>query len=375
MKITETSFFNILRAGLWDEKVNCSVDSDELQDVLKLAKQQSVLGIVVNVILKNTDLMNYLPEGQEDKLRKVVMLNYGAYSKLSSSLMKLIDVLDSGGIKPVLLKGHGLAQYYPVPELRQCGDIDIYVGPDQFDEAKHILLPLSSLKGRPHETKKHVEVRFGNTIVELHRVSAFHPEPIMDEIYQTYAHEGLDTCTGTYALGSKTIAIPSDTFNAFYVFYHLWRHFLTEGVGLRQLCDWMMLLHTRNKCIDVESLRQMVADMKLMKPWKSFAAIIVRYLGISPDEVPFYEEGYSRIAERILKRILKEGNFGHERSYYKSRKKNYLWMKVHAFWCHLERYFAVSLLFPSHSFNQFFYMARYGIKVFFKDIIHKPLNL
>lgn len=369
MNITETSLFNILRAGLWDEKVNCSIDADELQNVLQLAKQQSVLGIVINIILKNTDLKNFLPAGQEDKLRKVVMLNYGVYSKLSATLMELIDIFDSGGIRPVLLKGQGLAQYYPMPELRQCGDIDIYVGPDQFDKAKNILLSSSSVKGRPRETKKHVEIKLGKAIVELHRVSASHPKPFIDEVYQRYAQEGLNVDTVTCSIGSKTIATPSDTFNAFYVFYHLWHHFLTEGVGLRQLCDWMMLLHARKDYIDIEHLRRMVSDMELMKPWKAFASIIVDHLGASSEEVPFYDASYSRIAERILRRILKEGNFGHERSYYKSRKKNYLWMKLHAFWCHFERYFAVFTIFPTHAMSQFVYIFKGGIKAIYKDII------
>ena len=368
MIVVNSILLDFIRAGLWGKPVLETVRPDSLQKILQLAKHQSVLGIVANVILSSPDLKQNLKEGQESKLRKFILNNYGAYSKLGSSLMKLIGVLEADGIKPVLLKGHGLAQFYPVPELRQCGDIDIYVGPDQFDRAKTVLLSLSSLKGRPHETKKHVEVCLENTIVELHRFSSNNPDPHLDETYQKFAEKGLCENTNILKVGSQSIAIPSDTFNAFYVFYHLWRHFLTEGVGLRQLCDWMMLLHARKDYIDVGYLRQMVSDMRLMKPWKAFAAIIVDSLGAPPEDVPFYDASYTRLAKRILKRILKEGNFGHQRSYYKSRKNSYVLMKIHAFWCHFERYIALFMLFPSHAMNQFAYMFKVGIKAIYQDI-------
>lgn len=358
----------ILRSGCWNVKIGCCIDLVGLKNVLNQAKQQSVQGIVINAILQDSQFKHLLQSEKEDKLRKSVMHNYGVYSMLNTSLLRIVDIFEQDGIRPVLLKGHGLAQYYPVPQLRQCGDLDIYIGSDQYENATNRILEYFKINNDLQESNKHVQIRINSTIVELHKFSSTHPNKTLNDIYQKYATEGLNSNTGTYVVGSKIIDTPSDTFNAFYVFYHLWRHFLTEGVGLRQLCDWMMLLHARKDYIDVEYLCQMVSDMRLMKPWKAFAAIIVEYLGAPPEDVPFYDASYTRLAKRILKRILKEGNFGHERSYYKLRKNSYVLMKIHAFWCHFERYVAVFMLFPSHAMNQFAYMFKVGIKAIYQDI-------
>ena len=48
----------------------------------------------------------------------------------------------------------------------------------------------------------------------------------------------------------QTIVLSNLTFNAFYIFVHLYYHFLQVGVGFRQICDWMLWLKRQEETID-----------------------------------------------------------------------------------------------------------------------------
>lgn len=366
-----TVFFNILKSSLWGTAIVVPQESDEWGKVFALAKAQSVLGLVANAVLSDAEVARRIPDDMQKRLKAFVMSSVGMTTRLNQVLLRCIDILREAGIEPVLLKGQGLAQYYPKPSCRQSGDIDLYVVPEDFDKAVQVLLTLSDKPDSPHQTRKHIEIKIGNVIIELHRICATHPLPRYDSLLQTYTSDGLVNDYSAVNIGGLSIRTPSNTFNAFYVFYHLWRHFLTEGVGLRQLCDLMMLLHSRKDYIDVSCLDEMLVSLNLMKPWKVFGCVLVDSLGMPSSEYPFYDNSYSVPARKVLNRILIEGNFGHERSYYKSRKKSYIWMKLHAFWCHLSRYFCVALIFPSHAISQFWYIASTGLKAVFSDLFIK----
>lgn len=73
------------------------------------------------------------------------MTNVGMHSQMNMTLQLLVLTLRKAGIEPVLLKGQGLSRYYPTPELRQCGDIDIYVGEENYEKAYDAILPIVRL--------------------------------------------------------------------------------------------------------------------------------------------------------------------------------------------------------------------------------------
>lgn len=54
-------------------------------------------------------------------------------------LRRVVDALHRGGIDALLLKGWSVARLYPEIGLRPCGDIDIAVPPEQFEQAGRIL--------------------------------------------------------------------------------------------------------------------------------------------------------------------------------------------------------------------------------------------
>ena len=96
-----------------------------------------------------------------------------------------------------------------------------------------------------------------------------------------------------------------------FVFTHILEHFFIEGVGLRQICDWCRLLWTYLSELDLQLLESRIRKMGLMTTWKTFGSMAVDVLGMPKEAMPFYDESFHKKGQRVLARIMKSGNMGH----------------------------------------------------------------
>jgi len=65
-----------------------------------------------------------------------------------ADLVRLIPLLRSGGVEPLLVKGWSVARLYPEPGLRPCGDIDLCVRPEELAGAVAMLAAAAVHPGR-----------------------------------------------------------------------------------------------------------------------------------------------------------------------------------------------------------------------------------
>ena len=372
--MAEQVFLELMRVSLWGGKSHVPNDFKDWGKVFALAKTQSVLALVAHAVLSDSEIAGQLSDETKAKLKSHVMANMAAYRLLNSSVVQVVSALDGAGVPSVLLKGQALARNYPIPELRACGDVDIYTGPENYLRACEVLGALATWTEprRPEDNVKHYDIRIGKTPVEIHRYSDVNASKYYNEIYQAYAHEGLSQGLRIMDFAGTAVNTPADDFNAFYIFNHLWHHFMTSGIGLRQFCDWMMFLHRHGSAIELTKLKAMLEDMDMMKPWKAFGCILVEELGLPSEEFPFYDPGCSSKKNSILTRVLQEGNFGKERDYYKGRKgEAYLVRKTKSLYYHLKRSLQLFILFPSHTSRQFLNTFKNGLKAVWTDKFKK----
>lgn len=103
----------------------------------------------------------------------------------------------------------------------------------------------------------------------------------------------------------------SPTLNAAFVFIHLFFHFIREGVSLRQLCDWAIVLHHYKDEIDKNKLLDILSQLDMAKSYKAFGSILVDELGLPEDDFPIeIKEDDRQWKEKLLKDIFEGGNFG-----------------------------------------------------------------
>ncbi len=354
MERHEEIFFSLLRSSLWGTPAEVPHDFKGWGQVFSLAKGQSVLGQVGNVMISDTSLSPRFSAKATEKIKSFIMANVYTYERQCSTLAKSVEALKTAGLRPVLLKGLGLAAYYPSPNLRQCGDIDLYVGCADYRDSYSILKPLSQKIDdvRKLDIGIHFDANVDGTDIEVHRYTETYPTRRLNSIYQKASDKGTSEKLVPLQIAEYEIDTPSDAFNVFYVFSHMFRHFLFEGVGFRQICDLTMLLHARCPVLDRDELRGMIESMDMMRPWQAFGCLCVDVLGLPEVEYPFYDPKYADMTDKIVRRILDEGNFGKKRDVFTKKGKDYIINKARSFFARIGRTLELFAIFPEHAFRQ-----------------------
>jgi len=354
MERHEKVFFSLLRNAFWGSEIDIPEGFADWGDVARTAKIQSALGVAGDVMLSDPRIASAMSQELRTKVKTFIMANMMSHGKLNGVLVNVVSHLSAAGIRPVLLKGQGLAQYYPKPELRQCGDIDLYIGLERYADSYDVVKPLATQidDRKALEVGKHYDFFVGKVAVEMHRYSDRYPTPKLDRIYQEVSLKGLNEDLVPLMFSGQTVYTPSDEYNAFYIFSHLFHHFLINGLGARQLCDWMLFLRARSSHIDMSSLETILRRLDMLKPWQAFGCVLVKYFGMPAESFPFYDLAQEHKADNIVRRLLDEGNFGKERDVYKKRGRIYLINKTWAMLAHIGRSIGLLFLFPRHSFRQ-----------------------
>ena len=300
MDRTEECYINLLRIGLWSaekcsgEKIlsKVSVGMDEFL----LSRQQATSGLVSRF------------SEREEFQNEVTLLKLQRQDHVEA-LRAVKARLDSAGIPFVLLKGLGCDWYYPEPGLRDMGDIDIYVGEENYGRAAHLFGPDTESQGSP----KHFSIEIEGVTVEIHKRCEDLPSRRADKYFRSITVAGLTTELTPLDIDGIGVNTPSDNFNAIYLFTHFFYHFLGGGCGLRQICDWTLFLHAKRGTLDNEYIVTALKKLGLANAWKTFGAMAVRRLGLPADEMPLYDSRLSRRGDRLLRIILEMGNFGSTR--------------------------------------------------------------
>lgn len=331
MSTTETQYFALLRAALWGTPLDLAGPVD-WEGVMRIAEHHGN-NVLLSDLAFRVDESRQLSPQLRKHMQSEMRGNLFKQMKLKQTLVSAVQLLREHQIEPVLLKGFGLALLYPNPSLRQFGDIDLFVGLKQFQEACALLrgLPGSYNWGDVMDSGKHYNIEFGQHPMEIHRVSADIENERDKVVYAAIEQEGLVEHPRRVDLDGFPVSVPSDDFVVFFTFLHAWEHFMTTGVGWRQLSDVALSLHAYHGRLDLARFRQWLVAMHLMLPWQTFGWLMVAYLGLPEVEMPFYDASCCRRAQRLYVQIMREGNFKRSNSFRISKPKRHLWHKVHAF--------------------------------------------
>ena len=373
MTQVETVFFRILRSALWGGSVEVPDGFSQWSTVMKVAKTQALMGLVGDVLLTRREILDFLPAKLVKKLQELTMTILGMHSQMNMTLQLLVLTLRKAGIEPVLLKGQGLARYYPTPELRQCGDIDIYVGEENYEKAYDAMLPIvSEIENRSRIwDRMHYDAKIGHVMVEVHHKADEIYSRRGAKLYKEIMAAGLSKDLCPQRFGEIDVMTPNDTYNAFYIFGHLWRHFSSSGVGLRQFCDWACFLHTHVGRLDLPYLKKMLEDLNFMRPWQVLGCFLVTELGLPEEEFPFYNKKYVSKVDTVREYVMTDGNFGVNILAGQEKRRGYLhgkWVTVKYYVLRFIRMFAI---FPKHTTLRFYYMLRDGMAQVYKDMRKK----
>lgn len=371
---TTKQLMSLIRSSLWHTPVELRPFKDHTADwdsIGRLAMLQTVGGLAVEGAM-------VLPQEfkpPKDWLLKgyaLVDLNRRTHTLVDSCVAETFSRLSESGLRPVLLKGQAYARAYYDPTLRQCGDIDIYVGPDNYQAAYETALKAgweSNDKFTP--SAKHYRCELRGVKIELHRTAAQLSFTTADRRFRQWSLKQLTTGQHSLSIADQPVAIPTPLFDVIFVFIHMFNHFIYGGVGLRQVCDWTMLLHSHSHEIDREELTRLLKAFKIYRPWRLFTSIAVDHLGLPPEECPLYSPQFRDKAQMILSFIIHEGNFGRGVPKVSNRPSGYFRGKTHSLVRYTGRIYSKFRIDPRSIIRYHLCFMRKGIKSVVADLLKK----
>lgn len=332
--MTESQSFllTLVRMALWGGQEPLPENKPNWQEVLFLAEKQTLFGLVAEAVPMLPEYLQPDPQSRM-KLHTIAMRIIRSHSLLNRKVADIKTRMDSYGMHTVLFKGQGTALNYPNPQSRQCGDIDLYVGEENFARALKLLDPLSDKEAKDYRHLKHFNIEEDGVDIEIHRIAEILPGFKHDRLFQQWTKTNLSgPSVRKVEIGGASVNLPPADFDALYIMNHAWHHFMTGGIGLRQLCDWTMHLHRFHKDVDADVLRTNLQNFGLTRAWQIMSSVTVRYLGLPQNECPLYDGAYADKADKVLEVIWSEGNFGHHSSERKTpRPKGHFAGKLHSF--------------------------------------------
>ena len=352
MTRNQQQFIELLRAGLWGEKADESLfrGGVDWKEVLKIARQQTVQGIVCDSI-ETLPAELWPPKEVLHRLMMARTKNIQMHGLLNKIVKDVVTELNGKEIPSILLKGQGVAQNYRRPESRSCGDIDLYVGEDNIHEACKVIEAISGEKGV--ECEHHIQLKFSNIEIELHKKADYMPGVSMNRDLQSWTIESLDKNFGTPRLrtwdnSGTAVQLAPATFDAFFILHHAVRHMTVGGIGFRQLCDWAMYLHKHHTQLNTSLLKEKLERFCMTSVWQEFGILAVNILGLPAEEFILAPASMnSAKTEKLLRQIFISGNFGHADSNRKEKTKvGYIKRKWRSFRFQSLRLMKLSGLFP-----------------------------
>ena len=167
--------------------------------------------------------------------------------KVNAVAGKLYSKFREDGLRCCILKGQGNALMYPNPYSRTPGDIDVWVNASReeiTDYAKTHFEIGDDIRFH------HLETSFDGVPVELHFFPGIMNNPIYHARLQKWFRRNADLqCSHIVGLpdGAGDIAIPTTAFNVIYQLTHLYHHFFDEGIGMRQIIDYFLVVNDFSK--------------------------------------------------------------------------------------------------------------------------------
>ena len=236
---------------------------------------------------------------------------------------ELLKMLEDYGLKGTVLKGQGIAKLYDIRcwkeegrgshmcELRQPGDIDVYV-----DCGLENALEFAKSIGQKdiEWDYKHLHLKiWDGTEIEIH----YRVEVLLNlwknRKLQKWFHKHQDAVQGSrFKVQGGEVVTPTIEFNVFYILLHIYRHFLYEGVGMRQIVDYYFVLKAKANTDGTDKTdyaRETVAQFGMEKFAKGLMWVMQEALGM-PREWMLWEPDQKE-GEYILDQVMKGGNFGH----------------------------------------------------------------
>ena len=230
------------------------------------------LSAAVFCVLKNAENTDVI---EKDVFKKFEDDFYNAvfrYSIQGSIIEELSAVFEESEIKHIFFKGAQLREYYPVPQARVMGDIDVLIPENCREKAKDALLSngykLVNSNGPVWDyTKNGVTVEVHTKIISGKVGSSNAEESFLDAI----DHAEFKGFRGEL----------ENSYHFAYLLTHIAHHFWFYGAGIKLILDLAVFMKARD--IDINCVLEKMREIGLEDFSKVILSVCSKWFGIGED--------------------------------------------------------------------------------------------
>lgn len=326
------SFFELLQVAIGNrDSMSGVLSAEEWEEIYEKAKKQTLVGIAFKGVER-------LPEEQlpprprirqwyikADKIRK-------KNDKINLECAQTCYVLAKKGFRSCIIKGQANLKNYrtlsspseggedsvTIPDkehlcwFRTPGDIDVWTW-SRSGKVSDVISHFVAQKKNADPHYHHVDCTvIGDTETEIHYRPSWMCAPWRNKVLQEFCNQQKANI-GRYPVvlpdGRTTFFfVPSDEFDAVYQLVHIYRHLFAEGIGLRQMLDYCMVLHQLS--VEQRESSYKVLRRLGMKTFVAATMFVMQEVFGMKDEYLLCTPNKKR-GDFLLKEIMLAGNFGH----------------------------------------------------------------
>lgn len=280
--------------------------------VIAVAESHKVMALL-HPVLEHAGLQESIWKIVDRKGEQTVRQSY----RLLMLSRYVIGLLKENGIDAILLKGCGTAAWYPVPELRKSGDIDLlFKNEDETRKALQILAQQGFVTTEDQPANHHIVCESRDSVsLELHMSLAepFDSEKtnrfLADCQKEYFAHRRVVDCMGV------AFELTSDGYHAFYLLLHMLQHYVRAGFGVKLLCDWVVFWESPLSEEEKKIFLRLTQESGTFGFAVMMTRVCVKYLGLREKQVEFLMQAEPKdvcdLTEELMAEIFEAEEFGH----------------------------------------------------------------
>jgi len=292
-------FIDVLADHIHERKTEIPQQELDWKRILELADEQGLGGI----------LWYQCREGLKEKPQLLGRLHNYFTSDVFFDVCRRRDMSEvtkayaEEDIRFVPVKGMILSKYYPVPQLRTMGDIDMVIKTEDRRKTDDIMIRL----GFEKKVDNHAVWTYSRDVVtyEIHDHMMY--EPLANTFdYQTYFDRIWEHAVLSHEGGYCTL---QTEFHFLYLIAHTAKHLTNKGSGMRPFLDMVFMARQEDENMDWKLIESELRKLCLFEFAKTCFALCGRWFKV---EMPFQSDIDERFYREATQKVLKDGIFGLE---------------------------------------------------------------
>ena len=298
-------FFELIQVALGRrERLSRNPSPKQWAMLYQWAEKQTILGVCFRAV---KEMAGEVPQAVYMKWLAVAASMQQQNEVMNQRCAAVYEAITERGFHCAVLKGQGVAELYDAEAgrglsmLRQSGDIDVWLwkeGLSLKENRRAVVEFARTIEPDATGAEHHVGVEWMGTEVELHYEPAYFCNPFANRRFRKW-FMGYDK--SLFTLSRHGFGVPEAEFNRVFLLAHAFRHYLSEGLGLRQVMDYYFARKGFGKEARTDGL---IKDLRMQR-----FEMAMNWVADFVFENVEKEEG-KEFGQMLLEHIMQGGNFG-----------------------------------------------------------------